>query len=85
MSLVVTIIEGVIGAVVSAIEEIGSSRGGVFMKTSMMATREVGLVIMGSGSTTSVGESEMVITFNPVAVRIKDVAGVETGSLVNSS
>ena len=83
MSLVVTIIEGIIGAVVSAIEEIGSSRGGVFMKTIMMATREVGLVIMGSGSTTSVGESEMVITFNPVAVGIKDVAGVETGSLVN--
>ena len=40
---------------------------------------------MGFGSTTSVGESRLVITFKPVAAGIGDIAGVETGSLVDSS
>ena len=43
-SLVVTIVEGVAGAVVSATEEIGSSRGGVFMEISVLVTREIWLV-----------------------------------------
>ena len=55
------------------------------METSVLATREAGLVIMGSGSTTSVGESGLVLTFKPVEDGIGDVAGVEIGSLVDSS
>ena len=84
-SLVVTIVEGVAGVVVCQTEEIGSSRRGVFMETSVLAIREVGMVIIGSSSTTSVGESGLVITFKPVAAGVKDVAGVKTGSLVVSS
>jgi len=84
VSLVVMIVEGVTGVVVSATEKIGSSRG-VFMETSMLATREVGLVIMKSSSTTSIGESGLIITFKPVAIGIRDVAGVEIDSLVGSS
>ena len=79
------IVEGVAGAVVSATEEIGSSRGGIFIETSVLATRKVGLVIIGFGSTTSVRESGLVVTFKPVATGIGDMAGVETGSLVDSS
>ena len=51
------------------------------METSVLATREVGLVIMGSGSTTNVGEYRPVITIKPVAARIGDAVGVKTGSL----
>ena len=40
---------------------------------------------MGSGSTTSVGKSGPVITFKLIAAKIRDVVGVETGSLVDSS
>ena len=40
------------------------------METSVLATRKVGLVIMESGSTTSIAESELVITFKPVATKI---------------
>ena len=85
MSLVVTIVEGVTEAVISAIEEIGSSRGGVFMETSVLATRETELIIMGFGSTISVGKSRLVITFKLVVAEIGDVVGVKTGSLVDSS
>jgi len=84
-SLVVIFVEGITGAVVSTTEEIGSSRGGVFMKTSVLATREVGSVIMGSGSMTNVEESVLVITIKPVAVGTRDVEGVKTDSLVDSS
>ena len=80
----VTNVEGVTGATVNGTEEIGSSRG-VFIKTNVLATREVGLVIMGSGSTISVGESGLVITFKAVAAGIGDVVGVKIDSLVNSS
>jgi len=84
--LVVTIIEGIAGAAVSGTEETSSSsRGGVFIETIVLATREVGLVIIGFGSTTSVGEFWLVITCKPVVARAEDVAGMETGLLVDSS
>ena len=44
----VTIVEGITKAVISVAEEIGTDRGGVFIETSMLATREVGLVIWDS-------------------------------------
>ena len=42
VSLVVMIVEGVTGAAASTTEETGYSRGGVFIETSMLATRELG-------------------------------------------
>ena len=50
------------------------------METSVLTTREVGQVIIGSGSTTSAGEHGFVIT-----TRAEDMAGIETGLLVTSS
>ena len=82
--MVVMIVEGVAGAAVNATEEIGSSRG-IFIKTSVLATREVGLVVMGSSSTTIFGESGLVITIKPVVGEPEIVAGMETGPLENSS
>ena len=58
-------------AAVSGTGKTGNSRGGLFIETSVLATREVRLVIMGSNLTTSVGESGLVITTKPV------VAGAE--------
>ena len=65
MILKVTIVEGVAGAAASGTRETSSRRGGVFIKISVLATREVGLVIIESSSTTSVGESGLVITTKP--------------------
>ena len=50
-----------------------------------MATKEVGLVIMGSSSATSVGEFALVIATKPVAVAAENVVGIETDPLVDSS
>ena len=63
----------------------GSNWVGVLMETSVLATREVGLVIIGSCSTTSVREYRLIITTKPVVTRIEDTAGVETGLLMDSS
>ena len=72
MILVATRVKGVAEAAVSRTEETSTnSRGGLFIETSVLATREVRLVIMGSSLTTSVGESGLVITTKPV------VAGAE--------
>ena len=46
---------------------------------SVVATREIGLVIIGSGSTTSGGEHGLVISAKPIVTRTGDVAGAETG------
>jgi len=84
-SLVVTIVEGVAGVVVSPTEEIGSNRGGVFMKTSALATREVGLVIIEFRSTSNVGDLELITSCKLELTGDEDVAGVKTSSLVDSS
>jgi len=55
------------------------------METSVLATREVGLVIIGSGSTTSTGEHILVITTKPVVTRVEHTMGAKIGSLVTSS
>ena len=80
----VVIVEGVVGAVVSGKGETSSIRE-VFIETSVLATREVRLVIMASGSRTSVGESGLVITIKPVVAEAESVAGMETSPLVNLS
>ena len=85
MSLVVTIVEGITRATVSGTEETDSSRRGVFIETSMLAIKEVGLVIIGSGSTTSVGKFRLIVTCKPVVAGAEDVTGMETGLLVTSS
>ena len=56
----VTIIEGVAGAAVSRAEERGNSRGGVFMEISVLATREVKLVIIVSRSITGIDDLELI-------------------------
>ena len=55
------------------------------MEMSVLATKEVGLVIIDSGSTTSAGEHKLVVTTKPVVTRAEDTTGAETGSLVTSS
>ena len=84
-SLVLTIFEGIVGAAFSKSEETDDSRRGVFMKTSVLATREVGLVIIESGLTISVGDLELITSCKPEVARAKDAVGMETGSLVDSS
>ena len=54
------------------------------METSVLATREVGLVIIDSGSTTSAGGHRLIITIKPVVIRVEDMVGAEIGSLVTS-
>jgi len=51
----------------------------------VLAIRDVGLVIIGSDSTTSVGGFVLGITFKPVVTGAEDVARMETGPLVGSS
>ena len=55
------------------------------METSVLATREVGLVIIGPRSTISAGKHELIIIAKPVVIRSRDVEGAKTGSLVVSS
>jgi len=55
---VVTIIEGVAGAAVNATEEMGNSRRGVLLGISMLATKDVGLVIIESRWIIGVGDFE---------------------------
>ena len=81
----VTIIEDIAGATVSGTEETDGSRKGVFREISVLATREVGLIIIRSRSITSIGDFELIINCKLVVARAEDVAGMETGPLVNSS
>jgi len=83
--LVVTIIEGVTWAIINETERINGSSEGLFMETSMLATREVGLVIIESGSTTSIGDHELITSCNPEVSGAKGVAGIDTGLLVDLS
>jgi len=85
MILVVTIVEGIVGAAISGIGETGCNQGEVFIETSVLATREVGLVIIRSDSITSVREFGLVITFKSVVAGADDVGGMETSPLVGSS
>ena len=83
--LVVTIIKGIMGATVSGMEDIDGNRRVVFRETSVLATKEVGLVIIGSRSTASVGDFELIISCKPVVVGAENVAGMEISWLVSSS
>ena len=74
----VTIIESVTGATINGIEEVDDSRKGVFMKTSVLAIREVGLVIIESGLTTSVGDLELITSCKTEVSGAEDVTGMET-------
>ena len=85
MSLVVMIVEGVIGVAVSATGKTGNSRGRVFMEIRMLATKEVGLVIIISRSITGIGDLELTTSSKPKVAEAEDVVGVETSSLVDSS
>jgi len=69
----VTIVEGVTRATVNGTEGSDDSRGGVFMETSILATIEVRLVIIESGSTTSIGDIELITSFK------LEVAGLKCG------
>ena len=55
------------------------------MKTSILATKEVGLVIIESESITSVGDLELITSCKAEVAGAEDVAGMETGSLVDSN
>ena len=57
------------------------NRRGVFRETSVLVIREVGPVIIGSKSTTSVEDLELIISCKQVVARAEDVAGMETGPL----
>ena len=83
MSLVVMIVEGVIGAAISAKEEIGSSRGGIFME--IRVSREVGLVIIESRSITGVGDLELTTSSKLEVARAEDMAAMKTRPLTTSS
>ena len=83
--MVVTIVEGVTEATVNRIEGTDGSCGGVFMKTSVLSTREVWLMIIKSGSTTNVGDLELITNYKPEVTGDEDVTGVKTGWLVGSS
>ena len=80
--MVVTIVEGVAGTAVSTTEKTDSSRGGVFIETSVLATREVGLVIIESRPITDIGDLEKIANCKPEVARIEDIVGMKTGSLV---
>jgi len=80
VTLVVTIIESVTRAAISIAEGAVSSRGGVFIKISVLVTREVGLVDL----MIIVGESELVITLRPVIAGAEDTTRMEIGPLVSS-
>ena len=81
----VMIVEGITGATVSITEETCSNRGGVFMEIRVLATREVGLVIIESRSIISTGDLVLTTSSKPEVTGAGDVAGVGTSSLVNSS
>ena len=85
MILVITTVEGVTGATVSGTEKTDDSCRRVFIETSVLARRDVGLKIIGSGSTTNVEDFELVINCKPVVAGAEDVAGMETSPLVNLS
>ena len=55
------------------------------METSILATREVELVIIESGSTADVGYLELITSYKLEVVGYEDVIGMEISSLVDSS
>ena len=81
----VTIVEDVNGATINIIEGIDGSRGGVFMETSVLDTREVRLMIIESGLTTSIKDLELITSYKPEVAEDEDVTRIKTGSLVDSS
>ena len=83
--MVVTIVEGAAGEAINATEETDSSQGGVFKETSVLATKEVGLVINESRSITGVGVLEQITNSKSEVAGTGDVIGMETCSLVDSS
>jgi len=85
VSLVVMIVEGVIGAGISATEKIGSNRGEIFMEIRVLATREVGLVIIESRSITGVGDLELTTSSKPEVARAEDMAAMKTSPLATSN
>jgi len=84
-SLVVTIVEGVTRATVSGTKGTDDNHKGVFIDTSVLATKEAVLVIIGSRSTTSAGDFKLIINSKPVVAEAKNVVGMETGPLVDSN
>jgi len=78
-SLVVTIVKRVAGTTINGMEGTDCSCGGVFMETSVLATREVGLVIIESGSTTSIRDLELITSCKPEVAGDEDNAKMETG------
>ena len=85
MSLVVMIVEGVIGVAVSATKKTGNNRGRVFMEIRMLATKEVGLVIIISRSITGIGDLELTTSSKPEVAGAEDMVETETSPLVTSS
>ena len=67
----VTIVQGIAGVTINGIEGTDNNCGGVFMETSVLATREVGLVIIESGLTTSFGDLELITTCKPEVTEMK--------------
>ena len=55
------------------------------METSVLATKGVGLSIIESGSTSSMEDLELITSFKSKVAGAKDVAGMKTSSLVDSS
>ena len=81
-SLVVIIVAGVMGAIVNGMEGTDGSCKRVFMETGVLATREVGLVIIESGSIVSVGDLELITICKPEVAGAEDVVGMKIGSLL---
>jgi len=73
------------GAAASATEETCSSQGGVFMEIRVLATREVGLVIIKSRSITDVGDLELTTSSKLEVTAAENMTGIEIGPLVDSS
>ena len=81
----VTIVEDVNGATINIMEGIDGSCGGAFKETSVLATTEVGLMIIESGLTTSIRDLELITSYKPEVAEDENVTRIETGSLVDSS
>ena len=55
------------------------------METRVLTTREVGLVIIESGSVISVGDLELIINSKLEIAKARDATGAKIGPLVTSS
>ena len=55
------------------------------MEIKVLATKEVGLVIIESRLITGVGDLKLTTSSKPEVAGAEDMAGVETGSLVDSN